>query len=321
MDIVSLLQTKKNKNILIKTIILIVTFIGIASPQTVWGSDNSVKELNNRLFRAVFNNNFASVRSSITAGANLEATNDEGLTAAGLAVEKGYFNIAHYILGLVKQKSLVKKDNTIIASGKLNTNKTQMPATMPDSTKIEVPFLKTTELFITPGSQTYKPLPKNAPNPFSPNNYGNKDIPIIGTIQKSSVKPVIQNQTINLKIKTQNPRLAPLRTPDISILRRTQTPTPITPNNKKTQTKVTLKKTNNKVTPLKTPDVPILQGAQTPTPIIPITQETQKKVILKKTNNLKPTKTKADKELEFEEVEFDEEDLFDKVWNKLNKIF
>jgi hypothetical protein len=281
LDIVSLLQTNKNKNILIKTIISIVTFIEIASPQIVWGSDNSLNELNSRLFSAVFNNNFALVRSSITAGANLKATNDEGLTAAGLAVEKGYFNIAHYILGLVKQKSLVKKGNTIITSGKLNTNTTQMPATMPDSTKIEVPMRKTTEAFTAPGSQTYKPLPKNVPNPFSPNNYDNKDIPIIGTIQKSSVKPVIQNQTIKLKIKAQNPKLAPLRIPDISILRVTQKPTPIIPIRKKPQTKVTLKKTNN----------------------------------------LEPTKTKADKNFEFEEVEFDEEDLFDKVWNKLNKIF
>ena len=280
MEFISLLKTKKNKNILIRTIILMVTFIGITSPQIVWGSDNSVKELNNRLFMAVFNNNFALVKSSITAGANLEVTNDEGLTAAGLAIEKGYFNIAHYILGLIKQKSLVKKNSTIITSGKFNTSKAQMPATMPDSTKIEVPKFKTTELFTTPGSQNYKPLPKNIPNPFSPNNYDNKDIPIIGTIQKSSVKPVIQNQNIKLKIKVQNPKLAPLKTPDISIRR-----------------------------------------TKTPTPIISIKKETNKKVTRKNTNNLEPTKTTADKEVEFEEVEFDEEDLFDKVWNKLNKIF
>ena len=101
-----MLKIRKNKRALIKTILLVLTLIGITDRQIAWGSNHSLQELNSRLFKAVFDNNFAVVKSSITGGANLEATNDEGLTAAGLAVEKGYFNIAHYILGAMKQKSL-----------------------------------------------------------------------------------------------------------------------------------------------------------------------------------------------------------------------
>ena len=72
---------------------------------------------------------------------------------------------------------------------------------------------------------------------------------------------------------------------------------------------------------MKMPNVPILRQAQSPTPIIPISKKIQKNVTLKKTNNLESTKSTDDNEVEFEEIEFDEEDLFDKVWNKLNKIF
>ena len=91
---------------------MVLTLAAISNSQEVWGARVSVKELNDRLFSAVFKNNLALVRSSITAGANIKATNNEGLTAAGLAVEKGYFSIAHYILGIINQKSATKKDNT-----------------------------------------------------------------------------------------------------------------------------------------------------------------------------------------------------------------
>jgi hypothetical protein len=261
---------------LIKTILVVSIFIKIADPQIAWGSNNSFKELNTRLFTAVFDNNFAAVRSSITAGANVEATNEEGLTAAGLAVEKGYFNIAHYILSVIKQKSLVEKNDPSITSGTLNINRPQTSAVMPNNKQNQTPKDKSPKLRVTSGSRTHQTLPKNGPNPFSPNNYDNTNLPIIGEIQKSGVKPVIQNQTINLRIKPRNPDGAPLKTPDISILRKTQRPVAI----------------------------------------LPISKTPQKEITPRKTNTIKPERTKL-----AQEVEFEEEDLFDKVWNKINKVF
>ena len=104
-----MLRYYKNRRVLIRTIVMVLALAAILNPPEVWGTSVPVKELNDRLFSAVFYNNLALVRSSITAGANIKATNNEGLTAAGLAVEKGYFSIAHYILGVHKPKISNKK--------------------------------------------------------------------------------------------------------------------------------------------------------------------------------------------------------------------
>ncbi|MBC8337434.1 MAG: ankyrin repeat domain-containing protein [Alphaproteobacteria bacterium] len=50
------------------------------------------------LFKAVELNDMASVKTSIEAGADLFAANELGMTAADLAVDKGHFIIAHYLL-------------------------------------------------------------------------------------------------------------------------------------------------------------------------------------------------------------------------------
>jgi hypothetical protein len=263
--------------VLIKTIIVVSTLAVISSPQIVWGSNIPIKELNNRLLSAVFNNNFALVKSTITAGANPKATNNEGLTAAGLAVEKGYFNIAHYILGVIQQKSSAKEENTRITSGKLNKNnpQTSMTTSINEKNQISAPTpAPKLPIFLEP--KTYKKWPENTPNPFSPGTQPNESMPIIGTIQKLSVEPTTQGQAINLKIKTQDLNTTPLKTPDVSVFRKTKEPTPI-----------------------------LTLGKQEP-----------KEIPIKKARSLKSEKAKADQEDEFEE-----EDLFDKVWNKINKSF
>lgn len=222
---------------------MVLTLAAISNPQEVWGARVSVKELNDRLFSAVFYNNLALVRSSITAGANIKATNNEGLTAAGLAVEKGYFSIAHYILGVINQKSATKKDNTNIFSEKLNKNSIRDTTTKPNGKKLQISI---PTMVYSPSknltSQTYKQWPINKPNPFSPDTPPQKALPIIGTIQKSSVKPEIPSQAINLKIKVQKSNSAPLKTPNFKIVRETQAPKSIHPLNKKLVNKTTPEK-------------------------------------------------------------------------------
>lgn len=50
------------------------------------------------LFKAVELNDMTAVKSNIEAGADLFAENDDGMTAADLAVDKGHFIVAHYLL-------------------------------------------------------------------------------------------------------------------------------------------------------------------------------------------------------------------------------
>ena len=51
-----------------------------------------------RLFKAVELNDMGAIKSSIEAGANLFAENDLGMTVADVAVDRGHFIIAHYLL-------------------------------------------------------------------------------------------------------------------------------------------------------------------------------------------------------------------------------
>ena len=263
----------KPRNILIT--VLVLAFATIANPQIVWGSNNAIKELNKRLFSAVLSNNFALVRSTIIAGANLKTTNEEGLTPAGLAVEKGYFDIAHYILGILKQKPSTIERSTGIILEKIKKNSIHSATTIAESEKTPIltpPFKSSTPL----KSKTYKKWPKNEPNPFSPTTQPNKKMPIIGITQKPPVAPVTKSQILNLKDKVQNLNSSPLNMPNISGLRE----------------------------------------AQSPTPILPLGKKVTKTTKPKKPNGLKFRKATADQEEEFEE-----EDLFDKVWNKINKFF
>lgn len=53
-----------------------------------------------QLFNAVQANDFPAVQTSIAAGADVDARNPWGNTAADVAVDKGYFRIAHYLVSI-----------------------------------------------------------------------------------------------------------------------------------------------------------------------------------------------------------------------------
>lgn len=63
-------------------------------------SDAARKQATERLFNAVYANDYSAVQASVGAGADVEATNSWGITAADLAVDKGYFRIAHYLVSV-----------------------------------------------------------------------------------------------------------------------------------------------------------------------------------------------------------------------------
>lgn len=68
--------------------------LGVASP-AVAAQDAS--KATQRLFEAVRANDLAAVQASLNAGASIEATDRWGMTAPDLAVDKGYFRIAHFL--------------------------------------------------------------------------------------------------------------------------------------------------------------------------------------------------------------------------------
>jgi hypothetical protein len=72
----------------------------LATPAFSAAGGPASEEATRRLFAAVQTNDFPSVQQSIAAGADVEARNPWGVSAADLAVDKGYFRIAHYLVSV-----------------------------------------------------------------------------------------------------------------------------------------------------------------------------------------------------------------------------
>ena len=233
----------RNKRLWFKTSSYILCLTIFSHSPEIWGSSLSIKELNERLFSAIHSNNIALVRSSINAGANINATNDEGLTAAGLAVEKGYFKIAHYILGIRNQKSRLKNNNTNSTPKDLNMMDLPVQSIKPTAKAIisSQPSSKD-PMLLNEAPKAHKKWPKHIPNPFSPNSVPDKTIPIIGPIKKSPVKSPISHPIINLKMKAQSLNKAPLKMNKTDIISKNSAPTPIQPLDKTTSKNMADKK-------------------------------------------------------------------------------
>lgn len=60
-------------------------------------AEQSVDRATQQLFEAVHGNDLTAARASVAAGADLEAMDRWGLTALELAIDKGYYEIAHFL--------------------------------------------------------------------------------------------------------------------------------------------------------------------------------------------------------------------------------
>ena len=71
----------------------------------VWtASADTTSEATRRLFDAVRSGDLGAVQASVGDGANLQAVNISGIRAVDLAVDRGRFDIAHYLLSVMKVK-------------------------------------------------------------------------------------------------------------------------------------------------------------------------------------------------------------------------
>jgi len=199
----------------------------VLSASLAWSAETGLAPLTKRLFDAVATNNMASVRSSITAGANITAINQEGMTAAGLAIEKGYFNIAHYILGVRNQRTTNEEDSVLPELPKfpainIPTQATAPPPQIaPGNIPAQTPALQHP---VQAGNQ----WPKDQPNPFAPDSQAGS-IPIVGALQKPTVEPALPKKAVISNLKEQTPKMAPLKTATAPAQREIQAPSLIKP--------------------------------------------------------------------------------------------
>ena len=89
-------------------LILAVVAISICAGGVIGGgqpaSAGEMTPETEKLFRAVRSNDFPAVKRNLLDGGDVRAENAAGLTVIDLAIDKGYFNIAHYLLAWRKQR-------------------------------------------------------------------------------------------------------------------------------------------------------------------------------------------------------------------------
>ncbi len=76
----------------------VVLLLAAPAPAVAQAADPAVADATRQLFEAVEVNDLVRAKASLKAGADLQAKNADGMTAADLAVDKGHFIIAHYLL-------------------------------------------------------------------------------------------------------------------------------------------------------------------------------------------------------------------------------
>ncbi|MDH5489953.1 MAG: ankyrin repeat domain-containing protein, partial [Rhodospirillaceae bacterium] len=88
--------------------------LGVATPnaQSTAESEYATKVL----FMAVDKNDLPGVRAAIEGGADIEAVNPLGMQAVDIAVDRGYYDIAHYLISVRSQLAEKSKNNPAVIS-------------------------------------------------------------------------------------------------------------------------------------------------------------------------------------------------------------
>jgi len=202
----------------LSTILIILT---VLCPVTGNSNELNEQQLTNKLFGAVLINNISDVRLLITQGADINATNQEGLTPAGLAIERGFYGIAHYIVGIRNQNLMKSK-----AELPLNKRRSKSKLEKNEISKIrDSKLLEGVNIEQTRKKNTVPVWPEGKLNPFSP------------TIQTQS--PIITNDDRSKKTEVANPQkikngviagnTGPLKISNMAIPQNKKKPTPLRP--------------------------------------------------------------------------------------------
>ena len=80
-------------------LVLVALMAGGAVAQQAAGGGEAAAATK-RLFEAVYDNNLGAVQTSIAAGADISATNEQGLMPVDVAVDRGHFRVAHFLLSI-----------------------------------------------------------------------------------------------------------------------------------------------------------------------------------------------------------------------------
>lgn len=133
------------------------------------------------LFLAVHRNDLSAVRTSVSDGADISARNLSGLLAVDMAVENGFFEIAHYLLSLRETEHDTETPASETASTLPGVSEPAAPLTQQALDRGPSPAPEISQLAdLPPGSPSVPPA--DIPDPFDP-----------AAVPKGTAHPVIES--------------------------------------------------------------------------------------------------------------------------------
>jgi hypothetical protein len=206
--------------------LLVAGGLVLTSLSGAWAAEN-LSAATKRLFDAVWTDDMARVRASIIEGADLTAINEFGVRAVDMAVDKGHYDIAHYLLSVEKQRN---DQNTASQAAPVPTPlPTNVPATQPAPAPLPVATVAPASIsgVIASPASTLKPVSalaaanEPAPQPealWKPVVEGNEpsapNIKVLGTASPQPLSPVPKSPTPDAATQT-TPKVSSVLKPSL----------------------------------------------------------------------------------------------------------
>lgn len=142
--------------------LIIAAGLMLAQPAAAQQAGAVAESPTTRLFDAVQANDIAAAQSSLAAGASLTARDRWGLTPIDVAIDKGHFDLAHFLLS-VQDRERATAAPSSQRRPDAQERAAPAPATRPTRARAET---------APPGPETWSvpSWPAGRPNPFDPNS-------------------------------------------------------------------------------------------------------------------------------------------------------
>lgn len=142
-------------------LLLAVTCSSLATAATLSDSRGREDKATRTLFEAVHTNDFAAAEAAVAAGANVDAKNRWNLTPVELAIDKGYFRIAHFLVSVRNNRHQTPAESAAERPVATPRNSARSDA----QTHAQQPAAARRPANREPVPQAW---PSNKPNPFDP---------------------------------------------------------------------------------------------------------------------------------------------------------
>ena len=164
----------------IAALVLVALMAGGTAAKQATGGEASAAATK-RLFEAVYNNNLGAVQTSIAAGADITATNESGLMAVDVAVDRRHFQIAQFLLSI---RNLRRANPAETAPPPPAPVAPPAPAVAGPMERSKLAALPAAAVAPSP------PWPTTRPNPFDPATQAPApNLPLVGPVFGLGVVP------------------------------------------------------------------------------------------------------------------------------------